>query len=327
MWIINNWLNYIAKGCFFMKSRVFILFITALFLLMTGCGKSVSNDAAKDDGEYDVVWVEEDVDDTADNQTVAKSSASKENEPQQEIKKIIKNGTMNLETKNVDKAYANILTYAEKNGGYEFSHEKTARDEFVSIKAVIKIKPEKLDSLISYAGSVADVINSSTNTDDITEKYYDAKLRLETKRKTLETYYQLLGNTKELNQILTIQAEINKITEDIEAYEGKLKMWDQLVSESSLTITIDQVDDPLKIKKEVNWSALSWSDAGIIIKNGFTTVSNIIVAVLQWTVIIVASISPLIVVVAVVFIILRIRKKKKQEKLFGSKKDSESEKS
>lgn len=166
---------------------------------------------------------------------------------------------------------------------------------------------------MEYAAKVTDVINSSTSTDDITDEYYDTNVRLESKRKALESYYNLLKNANGINEILQIQSEINKLTEEIEALEGILRIWDQLVSESSLTLTINQKNDPLKYKKEVNWSALSWKDVGRIIKNGFISVLNIIVAILQWLIIILASLSPVIIIAGVILLIVRKNYKKKRQ--------------
>ncbi len=230
-----------------------------------------------------------------------------------DIRKIIKNGKLDLEAEDVEKAYASILDYVKQKGGYEFSHQKEVRDDFVSIKAMIKIQPDKLEDVMTYSGNVAKVINSSTTSEDITDKYYDAQTRLQSKRKALEQYYALLNNAKSVNDILAIQSDIDKLTEDMEALEGKLKMWDQLVSESTLTITIHQTNDPLKPKQVVSWSTLSWNDMGTWIKNGFTTVINVLIAVFQWLVIVIASASPLLLLAGiVVVVILLIRRRKRQ---------------
>lgn len=304
-----------------MKFRVFSLLIAVFFVFLAGCNSSSVTDIAPKKkapgtGFHNVATNESNSKNVKDTLNENESdNATDKNNPGQTNRKIIKDGILDLETEDVNKAYANILSYAKENGGYEFSHQKTVREDYISIEAVIKIKPEKLDALMSYACSVSNVINSSTASDDITDQYYDAQIRLETKRKALERYYDILRNTQELNEILIIQTEINKLTEDIEASEGKLRLWDQLVSESSLRITISQVDDPLKPKIKVNWSALSWGDMGIIIKNGFTTVLNTVVTVLQWAVIVLISVSPLIIIAGVILIIIKLRSKRKLKKL------------
>lgn len=297
-----------------MKLRVLCFFMAVFLIFSAGCGKSSVPEIDADEKSPGVVTTDK-------SGSSGKASISEtdneadENESGQVNRKIIKDGALDLETDDVNKTYANILAYAKENGGYEFSHQKTVNKDYITIEAVIKIKPEKLDAVMSYAGDVSTVINSSTSSDDITEDYYDIQTRLGTKRKTLDTYYKILKNTKELNDILTVQSEINNLIEEIEAFEGKLKMWDQLVSESSLKITISQTDDPLKPRRKINWSALSWSDMGFIISNGFTAVLNTVVTVLQWAVIVLVSASPLIVIAGIVILIIKLKNKRKHKKL------------
>lgn len=101
-----------------MKSRILAFCLALFFLFLAGCGKT-ANYGKSNDGYV----AEEEVrgsDDQAPGTNFEKS-----------VKKIIKDGTMYLETKDVDKAYADILSHAKQNGGYEFSHEKSVRDEYV----------------------------------------------------------------------------------------------------------------------------------------------------------------------------------------------------
>ncbi|HBL83536.1 MAG: hypothetical protein A2Y17_00445 [Clostridiales bacterium GWF2_38_85] len=283
-----------------MKTRILVTILVVLLLLSTGCSKSnEQTDVNKGDG---YVNTEED-NDAGDN--VFEST----------LRKIVKNGNLQLETTNVVKTYSDILAFAKENGGYEFEHSKTVRDNYTSITAEIKIKPEKLDLLMEYAGDAAVIINSSTSSDDITEEYYDAQTRLETKKKILLKYYEFLEDAATLDDTLKIQNDMNKLTEEIEAVEGKIKIWDVLVSESSLNVTISQVDDPLKPKKDIKWNALSWNDMGTLIKNGFISVSNIVIAVVQWLIISVITISPLLIIAGIILLITKKKRKEHKAKI------------
>lgn len=57
---------------------------------------------------------------------------------------------------------------------------------------------------------------------------------------------------------------------------------------------------------------------GKLIYNGFVSVVNVIVSVIQWIIIILLSISPILLIAAIVaFIIIKQNKKKKLKKLNG----------
>ncbi len=282
-----------------MKKRIFVVILVIVFLLSFGCAsKELAPQDNRNSGDG---FAGE-----GDESTVISES--------QTTRKIIKNGSVDLETDDVVKAYADILAFAKQNGGYEFKHTRAARSNYITITAQIKIKPEKLDALMDFAGNAAVIINSSTTSDDITDDYYDAQIRLESKKKSLEKYYEFLAQARNVDETLKLQNEINNLTEEIEALEGKLKMWDEQVSESTLSLTLSQVSDPSKPKKKVNWSAMSFSDMGTLIKNGFISVSNVLIAIFQWVLIIVIAASPLIVIAVIVYLIDRRRRKAKEAK-------------
>ncbi|HHT86986.1 MAG TPA: DUF4349 domain-containing protein [Clostridiales bacterium] len=281
-----------------MKKRLFIILLIVVLLISFGCASSHeapnSADQGSDRGQN-----------TYDDSTEVVSLSSR---------KVIRNGSMDIEADDVVAAYSDILNYANRNGGYEFKHTRTERNGYTYISAQIKIKSDKLDALMGHIGSVAVIINSSTTSDDITDEYYDVQLRLEAKKKALEKYYEFLEKAHSLDETLKLQAEINSLTEEIEVLEGKLKLWDSQVNESVLNLTISQSSDPSKPKKKVDWKALSWRDMVILIKNGFISVSNVIIAILQWLLIIIIAASPLIIIALIVYYIIRKKRKDKKKK-------------
>lgn len=233
---------------------------------------------------------------------------------------LIKNGELSVETSDVDKTYADILAFAQLHKGYEFKHEKTQSGNYFVVTAQIKITPEGLELLMNYAGKAATVINSKTTSDDITSNYYDSKTRLETKKKSLTKYYEFLAKANNTTELLSIQGAIDNLTAEIEVLEGQIAMWDTLVSESTLNITINQKDDPLKPKKEIKWNAISFSDMGAYMANGFMSVTNGIVSVLQWIVISLGSISPILILAAIVIAVF-IRRRRAKKRKAEQKKD------
>lgn len=287
-----------------MRSRVLIVLLSILVLISTGCSAAKNHEKAPvGDNGY-----------TEDNENIV----NRDNNIEDSVKKLIKNGYLILETDDVAKTYANILTFVSNNEGYEYSHQMTVNERYTSIKAVLKIKPDKLDDIMSYVGDVAVIINSSTDSEDITDKYYDAQTRITTKKKMLENYYNYLEDAKNIDETLSLQKIIDGITEEIEVLEGKLKLWDTLSSEATLTITISQINDPLKPKKDINWNALTWSGMGTLIKNGFISVSNVIVSVFQWFIIFITSISPVLVIGAIIILIIKRKSVFKKKNRKGS---------
>jgi len=299
-----------------MKKSLLIVLISLFLVLIAACGsnapmsKSGSNYSDVSKGYAQDAPAEN----VADNSPLTNVAAFQ--------RKIVKNGTLNLESENVDQSYANILAFAKENGGYEFNNQKSNNNSYTTISAQIKISPEGLDLLMNYAGTAAQVINSKIISDDIKSSYYDTQIRLDVQEKSLTQYYKFLDQAKTIDETLRIQSEINKLTTDIEALKGKIKLWDALISESTLDITINQKNDPLKPQKDINWNAITFSDMGSLIKNGFISVVNVLVSILQWIAILIISSSPLLVILGIIgWLVLR-RKKLNRLKALKQKYES-----
>lgn len=230
-------------------------------------------------------------------------------------RKIIRDANLDLEVSDVTKAYNDILAYAQQYGGYEISRNQARSNGYIAIQARIKIKPDQLDAFIEFIGKQGTVINTNISTADITEDYYDIQTRLKTMESTLLTYYDFLDRAANIDESLQVQYQINQLTAEIESLKGKLKLWDSLLAESTVTLNLRQSEDPVKIKKEINWSTLTFDDMGYLMRSGLTGVLNFLANAIQWLAIALVVTAPFwIAGLIVLFILLRRKKKQRQQK-------------
>ena len=230
-------------------------------------------------------------------------------------KKLIKTGDVVIEAKDVTAVYQEILKFVKEKGGYEFSQSTTKNEYSNTITATIKIPPQHLEALLTFSGTQGELLRSETNSNDITDSYYDSKLRLESLKSQLEKYREFLKDTKNIDDMLRVQREIDRLVSEIESMEGRLKKWDSQVDESTVHFTITQKADPSLKRREIHWNALSFGDMGYLIKSGFVSVVNVVVSVLQWAAIVLLVVSPLwIPAVIAVFLILRKKKAAKKRR-------------
>lgn len=228
--------------------------------------------------------------------------------------KIIRNASLDIEAEDVVKAYDTLLQHATLNGGYEASRKVTTSGTYTVLEAKIKIKPEYLDDLLTFAGTTGKIINVQTSSQDITESYYDTQTRLATMESMLKKYNEFLTNAKTVQEALSVQSEINRLTTEIESLKGKLRYYDTMVAESTVTIVIRQTNDPVKIKKEIKWNALTWDDMVYLMQRGLMAVVNTLTGVLQWLSIALVAASPLIVIAVIVLIVLIRRRRRARAK-------------
>lgn len=228
-------------------------------------------------------------------------------------RKIIRDANLDLEVSDVAKAYNDILAYAQQYGGYEISRNQARSNGYIAIQARIKIKPDQLDAFIEFISKQGTVINTNISTADITEDYYDIQTRLKTMESTLLTYYDFLDRAANIDESLQVQYQINQLTAEIESLKGKLKLWDSLLAESTVTLNLRQSEDPVKIKKEINWSTLTFDDMGYLMRSGLTSVLNFLANAIQWLAIALVVTAPFWIAGLIVLFILRRRKKKQRQ--------------
>lgn len=232
---------------------------------------------------------------------------------------IIRNAELDMVVKDVSATYDALLKFAAEHGGYEVNRNQRKVNGYQNIDAQIRVKPEKLEAFLDFAKSLADDktnenVDSRTYSDDITDRYYDTEIRLKNMEKALERYYEFLKQAENIEESLAVQARIDELTVKIESLKGALSRWDKQLAESTITIKLRQLDDPIKIRREIKWTTLSLSDTGYLIKTGFKAVINIVVSILQWLAIILIAGLPLWIVGFIVLLVIRRIRKKKSNK-------------
>jgi phage FluMu protein gp41 len=225
---------------------------------------------------------------------------------------IIWNASMDIEAENAVRLHNLLIERAVELGGYQYTNDVRHHERHSAVNATFKIPPQNLRAFMAYAGDEGKVINSRLGSEDVTESYVDAQIRMETRRRSLEQYYRLLNDVTDIDGIVSLRRIIDGITEDIEALEGRLRMWDNLTDMATVHILIRQENDPFGIRRDISWSSLSWSDMGYLISRGFVTVASTFFTIVQWIFIALLVTSPLwIIALGVLWIIYKLKKRKR----------------
>ncbi|MDR0324617.1 MAG: DUF4349 domain-containing protein [Oscillospiraceae bacterium] len=229
-----------------------------------------------------------------------------------DARKIIWDASMDIEAEDAAGLHARLAARAAELGGYEHTNNIRHYEQYSTVSATFKIPPQHLQNFMAYAGDEGKIINSSIGSDDITEGYYDTQLRLETKRHSLDRYFALLSEAKDIDEILRVQRIIDGIIEEIEAMEGRLRVWDILTDMATVSVSIRQENDPVTLRREINWNTLTADDMGYLIKSGFIAVIGTVLAILQWVAISLLVTAPLW--ISVLIILWSWRKRRKQRR-------------
>ena len=170
--------------------------------------------------------------------------------------KIIKTVTMNTETKEYDNAISELNRLISEHGGFVESSSANGQSLDYSgvyrrsAKFTVRIPAEQLDSFLSASQQLLNVTYSHSTSENITAEYYDIQSRLEVLRTERDALNGMLEKATDVDSMLSIRDRLYNVIEEIESYETRLRVYDSLVSYSTVNLTLDEVVEYTKVKAE-----------------------------------------------------------------------------
>ncbi|NLM19536.1 MAG: DUF4349 domain-containing protein [Clostridiaceae bacterium] len=330
--------NYSGKIKFPNKTKKISIFLSLFFILsialsVMGCGSSARKDVAnlgnyeykseapmeaydneyKYDGFAEESYTKEGV--VEETLLSSQGTGAKEAEPNQ--RKLIKNGNIELRCDDVEVSYQNVLELVKKYEGFATNLNRNETDTMLRINADFGIPADELDQFVDEISETEIVNYIKINAEDITDNYYDATIRLDTAEKSLEKYYEFLLNAKKIEDMVYIQGEIDRLTEEIEILKGSIKRWDSQVDYSYVSIEFLQKQAQISGKREIKFSSMTWDDFKYWVSSGWNSVIGAIISFFQWLAIAILVsapvIIPLILIIIIILIIYRKRKKARSQ--------------
>jgi hypothetical protein len=162
------------------------------------------------------------------------------NQVRDTTKKIIKNGSIEFETANVNATRKRILHSLKKYGGYVDEDNQSTNSDANRKEYNLKLSiPAKyFDFLVDSVSASADKIDSKNiSVTDVTTRYIDIKTRLDNKKILENRYLELLKRGTKISDLLEIENKLTEIRSDIESTQGQLNYLNKQVAYSSLEIT------------------------------------------------------------------------------------------
>ena len=251
------------------RSITGILACAVLSTALCACGSSSASsgsykNAAADTGAYydEPMAAAESYDDaemamydtgageSASNSTQTTENASTSN------RKLIRNASISVETKEFDSLLANVDAkikelggYVENmNGNYGSKYESYRSNKSANITA--RIPAAKLDEFIGAVGEQANITSKSESVTDVTLDYVDMeshkKMLIEEQNRLLE----FLDRADTVEEIISLEDRLTNVKYQIDSMESQLRTYDNKVDYSTVTIDIKEVIDYTPVVEE-----------------------------------------------------------------------------
>lgn len=152
-------------------------------------------------------------------------------------RKLIKNGTLEFETQDLQTTLNTIKQAADAAGGYIANEHSTTNHSQFWNSVTVRMPSSEFDNFIIQVSRGVDKFDKrEIKSQDVTEEYVDLQARIEAKKKLENRYLEILKTADTVKDILQVEAEAGKIREDIERAEGRLRFLESKTSLSTVNI-------------------------------------------------------------------------------------------
>jgi len=144
--------------------------------------------------------------------------------------------SLEITVKDPDKTREMILEYVKIYNGFIVRES----DNFITSR----IPSKNMDNFLNSSKTLGKIENETKTGTDITDQYRDNILRLESLKNVRERYLALLDRADSVNDILSIEKELERVNVEIERLEGKVNQAELSVSYSSITVRFREKAKP-----------------------------------------------------------------------------------
>lgn len=306
--------------------RILIVFTIAALLLITLVGCSASKSSPAEDGGYYAeaeMPAEASAYDNASPATTEEAAAPAEKaglnydgsilEPGVD-RKIVYYGSFQIRTKSFDSDYQSIITLLNELGGYieesSINGEKPEdwRDNGRYASLRVRVPSKNFDAFTSRVGNMGETLSSSVSGKDISLDYFDTETRLKTQRTRETRLLALLEQAATLEDIVELESALAEVSYEIQMLETSLRNFDSLIDYSSVTISLEEVNQVADIRP-------SDESVGTRISNAFYSVMNALADFGEFMLVFLIGGAPIIVPLAAiaVLIVLLVKRSKKKK--------------
>lgn len=155
-------------------------------------------------------------------------------------RKLIRTGQIDLEVAAFPAAAERASAIAGSHGGYVADSKQSRADSGVQRGSlVLRVPAERFADALAALRALGTVRSENVSAQDVTKAYADLETRLRVKRETLERLRDILRKqTGKLQDVLEVEREIARVTEEIEQAEGERRYYDQQIALSTIHVEL-----------------------------------------------------------------------------------------
>ncbi len=156
--------------------------------------------------------------------------------------KLIKTAEITCEIADVDEGFEKVYAIAAAEKAVVVGTTRSVAEEGYAFGSVtLKVHPSKFDETVRAMRDVGRPMSETTTTEDVTQDYVDLQARLENAEATRARYLEILASRAgTVPEILEVEREIERVTENIERLKGQLRYLNTRIGLSTVTVQLEE---------------------------------------------------------------------------------------
>lgn len=155
--------------------------------------------------------------------------------------KLIKTGNLSLLVGDIKESRKKVGQIVDNLNGYIARENLNDYETGLNISATVRVPAHHFDTLLVLLEGIAKKTeNKTVNTEDVTEEFVDTEARLKTKKELEARYKEILKQARTVDEILSVERNLNEVRSEIESMEGRLKYLSNQVGYSTLNLNFYQ---------------------------------------------------------------------------------------
>ncbi len=166
--------------------------------------------------------------------------------------KIIYSADVTVETVDFDGAVDSVERMLTKYGAFLESSSVSGKSlsevyygyqTYRTAYFVIRVPVASFRNMTEDMESVGSVLRSNVYTDNITERYYDTQSRADSYRIEQERLMAMLEKCETVADMIEIESRLSEVRYQLESLESTLRNWQNQVDYSTVTVTLNEVQE------------------------------------------------------------------------------------
>lgn len=160
-----------------------------------------------------------------------------ETDTTEEDRLVVKESNLSLVVKDVSSTADEIVSHAEKEGGFMVSSSVSQPEESATATVVVRVPSEKLKAVVAYFRSLAIKVSSENLLGrDVTETYADYEARIKTLEATIAQFEAIKEKATKIADLVDITQKIITLQEQIDTYKGLKKSLAEKAAYAKITV-------------------------------------------------------------------------------------------